>query len=210
MALHPALKAPTDRVAQFEDAGIRDAIEDTGTFATTPDDAGLGKGLKMAGGVGLGEAGDLDELGNVQFAGAKGLEEPKAGGFAEDPESGGNEFESLIGEQGVRLGHGEKKVEEAACVNTYACIIITCMKTEMIIRILAGTLVLTSIVLSRTLHPNWLILAAFVGANLIQSAFTGFCPAEMIVNRVRGGSSGSAGGGCCSGGGCSSKDASSH
>ena len=86
------------------------------------------------------------------------------------------------------------------------------MKIEGVIRILAGTLVLTSVVLSRVVHPNWLILAAFVGANLIQSAFTGFCPAEIILRRMgvgggggncgTGGNSGGKGGGCC-GGSCS-------
>ena len=107
----------------------------------------------------------------------------------------------------MRLRHVENKVQQAACVNTYACILILRMKTEMVIRVLAGSLVLTAIVLSRTTHPNWIILAAFVGANLIQSAFTGFCPAEMIVNRIRGGGQGgSGGGGCCGGGGCGSKD----
>ena len=58
------------------------------------------------------------------------------------------------------------------------------MKIEGFIRVLAGIMVLTSIVLSRVLHPNWLILAAFVGANLIQSAFTGFCPAEIVLRRM--------------------------
>jgi hypothetical protein len=85
------------------------------------------------------------------------------------------------------------------------------MKIEGFIRILAGVMVLTSIVLSRVVHPNWLILGAFVGANLIQSAFTGFCPAEMILRRMgvgngaAGGRCGTSGGGCCGGGGCSSE-----
>jgi hypothetical protein len=32
--------------------------------------------------------------------------------------------------------------------------------------------------------PYWLLLAAFVGLNLLQSAFTRICPAEMILKRV--------------------------
>lgn len=84
------------------------------------------------------------------------------------------------------------------------------MKIEGVIRILAGVIVLTSIVLSRIVHPNWLILGAFVGANLIQSAFTGFCPAEIILRRMgvgngNGGTCGTSGGGCCDGGGCGSE-----
>ena len=74
------------------------------------------------------------------------------------------------------------------------------MKIESYIRILAGTMVLGAIVLSRTVHPNWILLAAFVGANLIQSAFTRFCPAEMILRRLGVGKAGD--GGCGSGGGC--------
>lgn len=58
------------------------------------------------------------------------------------------------------------------------------MKMESRIRILAGTFVLTSVVLSQLHNQWWLLLAAFVGVNLIQSAITGFCPAEMILSRV--------------------------
>ena len=58
------------------------------------------------------------------------------------------------------------------------------MTLENAIRILAGSLVLTSLALARWVDPWWLLLAAFVGVNLIQSAFTGFCPAEIILKRL--------------------------
>jgi Inner membrane protein YgaP-like, transmembrane domain len=58
------------------------------------------------------------------------------------------------------------------------------MKMENAIRILAGSLVLTSLALAHWVHPNWLWLAVFVGANLIQSAITGFCPAEKILAKL--------------------------
>lgn len=58
------------------------------------------------------------------------------------------------------------------------------MKTEQAIRILAGSMVLIGIALSRWVHPNWIWLSAFVGANLIQSAFTGFCPAEIVLRKM--------------------------
>jgi len=58
------------------------------------------------------------------------------------------------------------------------------MKMENAIRILAGTLVLTSLALAHWVNPNWLWLAAFVGANLLQSALTGFCPAEMVFRKL--------------------------
>jgi hypothetical protein len=58
------------------------------------------------------------------------------------------------------------------------------MKTESYIRILAGTLVLVSVALAHFVSPWWLLLAVFVGFNLIQSAFTGFCPAEIILHKL--------------------------
>lgn len=45
----------------------------------------------------------------------------------------------------------------------------------------AGTMVLASLLLSQIHHPYWLWLTAFVGANLLQSAFTGFCPLAMLL-----------------------------
>jgi hypothetical protein len=58
------------------------------------------------------------------------------------------------------------------------------MKLEMRVRVLAGTLILGSLALAHWVSPWWLLLTAFVGVNLIQSAFTGFCPAEMILARI--------------------------
>ena len=48
----------------------------------------------------------------------------------------------------------------------------------------AGTIILISLALSQIHHPAWLRLTAFVGANMLQSAFTGFCPAAMILKRL--------------------------
>ena len=58
------------------------------------------------------------------------------------------------------------------------------MKMENAIRILAGTMVLISATLTWFVHPYWIFLAVFVGVNLIQSALTGFCPAEMILKKL--------------------------
>ena len=60
------------------------------------------------------------------------------------------------------------------------------MSVEHMIRILAGTLVLASLTLALTISPYWFILTGFVGLNLVQSAFTKFCPAEMILKKVVG------------------------
>ena len=58
------------------------------------------------------------------------------------------------------------------------------MKMESAIRILAGTMVLISISLAHWVSEWWLLLTAFVGFNLIQSAITGFCPPEYVFRRM--------------------------
>jgi len=58
------------------------------------------------------------------------------------------------------------------------------MTLENSVRLLAGTLVVLSLVLYYIVSPYWLLLAAFVGFNLLQSSFTKFCPAEMIFKRL--------------------------
>lgn len=68
------------------------------------------------------------------------------------------------------------------------------MKMENVIRILAGTMVLISISLAHWVSEWWLLLAAFVGLNLIQSAFTAFCPAEIIFRKLGIGKEGDS---CC-------------
>ena len=65
------------------------------------------------------------------------------------------------------------------------------MKLENAIRIMAGTMVLISLGLAHWVSEWWLLLAVFVGVNLIQSALTGFCPAEIILKKF------GVGGQCC-------------
>jgi len=55
---------------------------------------------------------------------------------------------------------------------------------ERIVRAVAGSLVLLSLVLSWAVSSWFLALAAFVGANLLQSAFTGFCPLALVLRRA--------------------------
>ena len=54
------------------------------------------------------------------------------------------------------------------------------MCTDRIIRRVAGAFVLASLALGWWVHPAWLLFTAFVGINLLQSSFTGFCPLEKI------------------------------
>lgn len=58
------------------------------------------------------------------------------------------------------------------------------MTLENAIRALAGTMVLISLALANWVNIHWLWLTAFVGVNLLQSAFTGFCPAAIILGRL--------------------------
>jgi hypothetical protein len=55
---------------------------------------------------------------------------------------------------------------------------------ELYIRRLAGTLVLIGLVLGYFVNPYWFILSAFVGANLLQSSFTKFCPVESLFKKL--------------------------
>jgi len=49
---------------------------------------------------------------------------------------------------------------------------------------MAGAMILLSVVLTKYVHPNFFWLTIFVGANLLQSAFTGFCPAATIFKKM--------------------------
>ena len=58
------------------------------------------------------------------------------------------------------------------------------MTIDRIVFAVAGTLVLLGLVLGLTVSPWFLAIAGFVGVNLLQSAFTGFCPLAMILRKV--------------------------
>jgi len=58
------------------------------------------------------------------------------------------------------------------------------MNVDRIVMAFAGTLILASLILSQTVSPLWLWLTAFVGANLLQSSLTGFCPAAIILRKL--------------------------
>lgn len=48
----------------------------------------------------------------------------------------------------------------------------------------AGFMVLLSLLLAHFVSPLWLWFTAFIGLNMLQSAFTGFCPAAMIFRKL--------------------------
>lgn len=48
----------------------------------------------------------------------------------------------------------------------------------------AGFMVLLSLTLTYFVHPAWMLLTIFAGANMLQSAFTGFCPAARVFKSL--------------------------
>jgi len=60
------------------------------------------------------------------------------------------------------------------------------MSIDRIVMAFAGVMVLVSVALTQYHDPRWMWLTVFVGANVLQSAFTGFCPLAMILKKVFG------------------------
>ena len=58
------------------------------------------------------------------------------------------------------------------------------MSVERAVMAFAGFMVLLSLALTWFVHPYWVWLTVFVGANMFQSAFTGFCPAAKVMARM--------------------------
>lgn len=52
------------------------------------------------------------------------------------------------------------------------------------LRLIAGTFVILSLALGYFVHPGWLLFTAFVGLNLIQSAFSRTCPMLWLLRRA--------------------------
>jgi hypothetical protein len=58
------------------------------------------------------------------------------------------------------------------------------MTVERAVTAFAGFMVLLSLALTWLVHPGFFWLTAFVGFNLLQSSFTGFCPAAMVFRKL--------------------------
>jgi hypothetical protein len=58
------------------------------------------------------------------------------------------------------------------------------MSIDRIVFAVAGSFILTSLLLAHFHSENWLWFTAFVGANLLQSAFTGFCPMAILLKKL--------------------------
>jgi hypothetical protein len=60
------------------------------------------------------------------------------------------------------------------------------MSAERVLTAFAGFMVLVSVALTVRVHPNFVWCTVFVGANLFQQSFTGFCPATLVLRKVFG------------------------
>jgi len=58
------------------------------------------------------------------------------------------------------------------------------MSIDRLVMRFAGTMILVSLLLSLVHSPHWLWFTAFVGANLLQSSFTGFCPLAIVLKKI--------------------------
>lgn len=58
------------------------------------------------------------------------------------------------------------------------------MNIDRMVFAFAGSMILISLLLSQLHHIYWLWFTAFIGLNLLQSAFTGFCPLAMLLKKL--------------------------
>ncbi|KQN96459.1 MULTISPECIES: YgaP family membrane protein [Stenotrophomonas] len=58
------------------------------------------------------------------------------------------------------------------------------MNLDRAVLAFAGVMILASLALAHFVSPLWLWLTVFVGANLLQASFTGFCPAALLFRRL--------------------------
>jgi hypothetical protein len=58
------------------------------------------------------------------------------------------------------------------------------MTVEAGLRMIAGAFVMATVALGLWVHPGWFAFTAFVGLNLFQSAFTGWCPMMWVLARL--------------------------
>lgn len=58
------------------------------------------------------------------------------------------------------------------------------MSIDRVVLAFAGAMILLSLVLAYYVSPLWVWFTAFIGLNLLQSAFTGFCPLALILKKM--------------------------
>ena len=58
------------------------------------------------------------------------------------------------------------------------------MNIDRAVMAFAGVMILASVALAHFSSPLWLLLTAFVGVNMLQASFTGFCPAARVFGKL--------------------------
>lgn len=58
------------------------------------------------------------------------------------------------------------------------------MTVDRMVRMMAGMVVLLSVLLTQYVNPNWLWLTVFVGFNLMQSGLTNICPLSAVLKKL--------------------------
>ncbi|MDD2758737.1 MAG: DUF2892 domain-containing protein [Methylomonas sp.] len=58
------------------------------------------------------------------------------------------------------------------------------MSIDRMVMAFAGSFILISLALAHWHSPNWLWFTAFVGANLLQASFSGFCPLAIVLKKL--------------------------
>ena len=58
------------------------------------------------------------------------------------------------------------------------------MTVDRMVFVFAGCVVLAGIAFAHFVNPWWICLSIFAGLNMIQAAFTGFCPAAMVFRKL--------------------------
>ncbi len=58
------------------------------------------------------------------------------------------------------------------------------MVRESALFLFAGSMILISVLLTQYVHPNWMWFTVFIGANMMQNAFTGFCIPTIVMSKL--------------------------
>ena len=58
------------------------------------------------------------------------------------------------------------------------------MNLDRAVMAFAGVMILASVLLVHFVSPWWLLFTAFIGLNMLQASFTGFCPAAMVLRKI--------------------------
>lgn len=59
------------------------------------------------------------------------------------------------------------------------------MRQSDLFRVIVGSMILISVILGHWVSPWWFAFTAFIGANMLQSAFTHFCPMDMMIRLTK-------------------------